>query len=114
MSELRCRPVALLMLVLFLGGCTTWQPTTVSPRVVVEQEQPLKIRVTSTRGDITVMPDPGIVNDSLVSLQERCQTGVVAVDGEECPAMMALDEVRSLDVARIDPEKRRRSSLSVA
>ena len=41
----RYRPVALLMLVLHLGACTTWGPVTVNPRQFIEEERPARIRV---------------------------------------------------------------------
>ena len=41
----RYRPVALLMLVLHLGSCTTWRPIAVSPQQFIEEEQPDRIGV---------------------------------------------------------------------
>ena len=41
----RCRPLALSLLVVHLGACATWQPSTVSPRQLIEEERPPSIRV---------------------------------------------------------------------
>jgi hypothetical protein len=100
-SGLRCRPIALFLLVVFLGGCVTWRPTTVSPRQVIEEEQPSRIRVTHMSGEITVVSDPGVVNDSIVFLQEPCPAGVVAVEGRPCGPVVALADVRTLEVRQV-------------
>lgn len=76
MQALRCRPLALLMLVVFLAGCYSWRPTTVSPRQVIEEEQPSRVRVTLNSGTVTVIPDPVLVGDSIIPLEElQCQSG---------------------------------------
>jgi len=36
-KTLLSRPVAALMLVLHLGGCTSWRPVAVSPRQFIEE-----------------------------------------------------------------------------
>jgi hypothetical protein len=106
MRELRCRPVALLMLVLVLvlslGSCMTWQLTTVSPRQVIEGARPSRVRVTSWNGAQVVIDQPRVQNDSIVVVGEQCQAGVVAVNGRPCARpVLALDEVRAVEVERV-------------
>ena len=51
------RPVAAFLLAL-LAGCQTWQPTTVSPRTLLPQEQPTSVRLTLPDGAIVTISDP--------------------------------------------------------
>ena len=71
MSTSRYRPLALLLLVLHLGGCMTWRPIAVSPRQVIEEEQPSSVRVTQPDGILIVLHDPAIRNDSIVGTDEE-------------------------------------------
>ena len=66
MSIRRYRPLALLLLVLQLGACTSWRPITVSPQQLIEAEQPSSVRVTQPDGVQVVLKDPAIRNDSIV------------------------------------------------
>ena len=50
MSVSRYRPVAVLLLCLHLGACTTWQPLPTAPRDYIEAEAPYKIRVLDQHG----------------------------------------------------------------
>ena len=60
------RSVAVLMLVLHLGGCATWQPVTVSPRQFIEEERPDHIRVWRDERP-TQVRSPRIEGDILTS-----------------------------------------------
>jgi hypothetical protein len=97
------------MLGVFLAGCTTWRPTTVSPKQVIEEEQPSSVRVTQTDGTLLVLSNPSIVNDSIVTVVEErvCQTSVAGgrFNCVEAQARMliALDEVASLELRRVSP-----------
>ena len=61
------RFVAALLLVL-LVGCQTWEPTTVSPRIVVSEEHPSSVRLTLTDGQTLTLKNPIMRNDSIVSI----------------------------------------------
>lgn len=106
MSALRCRSLAMLMLVVFLAGCTTWRPTTVSPRVLIEEEQPSSIRVTRTDGTSQVLNSPIIVNDSIAVVEEQgCEVSDAGGGRFNCVeteprVLMPLDEVRAVEVRR--------------
>ena len=65
MKPRRHRPVALLLLVLHLGACTSWRPIPVSPREYIETEEPANIRITTSDGETAVVPRPTIANDSI-------------------------------------------------
>lgn len=70
MSSPKCRPVALVLLVVHLGGCYSWRPTTVAPPQVIEVEDPAQVRVTSVGCGRLVLSDPEIRGDSLAGLSE--------------------------------------------
>lgn len=82
-----------------LGGCKTWQPSTVSPQRLIGEEDPSSIRVTTADGSIVTLDHPRVVNDSIVSLDgsgqetsfDRPRRGVLST------------EVRSVEVARFSP-----------
>jgi len=96
------------MLVVFLAGCTTWRPTTLSPAQVIEDEQPSSVRVTQTDGTSLVLSNPSIASDSIVSVVEErvCQTSVVAGGRFNCVdaqarMSIAVVEVASLELRRV-------------
>lgn len=93
MSARRYRPMALLLLVLHLGACTSWQLTTVSPRQVVEAEQPSSVRITQPDGTQVVLKDPAIRNDSIVGTDEAGMVKQAALDD-------GVLEVRRLSVGK--------------
>ena len=100
MSELRYRPFALLMLVLYLGACTSWRPSTVSPRQLIEEEQPGAVRVTTTDGTRVLLREPSIEADSIsyVSLDLAAAppggiAGQVRTEGLKIP----LSQVSEID-----------------
>ena len=76
------KTLALVLLVLHLSACTSWQPTTASPRQFVEEEEPDQIRITQTGGDRVTIHDPAIRADSIVGggsqnwLGRRSEIGV--------------------------------------
>jgi len=97
MSAFRFRAVALLMLVLHLGACMTWQPSPISPRQWIEEEQPKLVRVTTTDGSQVVLSDPRIDDDSLglsVSGQLRpCHDSANLA----CPRSVPLDSISTVE-----------------
>ena len=89
----RYRPVALLMLVLHLTGCYSWQPVTVSPRQFIEEEQPGQIRILQADGTRMELRDPSIETDSLAArVSSRLRTGNVRI---------ALSDIDSVEARRI-------------
>ena len=103
-SALRCRPVALLMLVTFLSGCTTWRPTTLSPAQVIEEGGASSIRVTRSDGTQVTVARPVVRNDSIAALEQACQNSSVAGGRFGCQEVMRtivpLDDVAGVEVRR--------------
>ena len=89
MSSLKCRPVALFLLVVFLAGCYTWRPTTVSPPELIEEEAPEQVRVTQWNGEQVTISNPKVQADSIVGAE----------------AGIALEDVRGIEVRRLDGAK---------
>lgn len=98
------------MLVLFLGSCTTWRPSTVSLRQVIEEEDPAQVRITSVRGDRLVVRDPEIREDSVAGTTEAYPEVEVAPSGgafggavqmrADTVAVIAMAEIRQVEVRR--------------
>jgi hypothetical protein len=97
----RYRPIALLLLGLHLGACSRWEPTTVSPREVIEEQEPSAVRLTRTDGTRVEMKEPVIRSDSMQS--EECQR-IQRPWRVECEAAgpIALGDIQSLDVRHTD------------
>ena len=102
MSELRCRPVALLLLLLHAGGCATWRPSEVGPRELIEQEQPRLIRVTGVDPVGRLVRNPRIEDDAIV-VDAECRRSPNPQGGYICPTevVVALDDVTRIDVRRV-------------
>ena len=64
-TQRRYRPLALLMLVLYLTGCHSWQPIAVSPRQFIEEEQPDQLRIFQADGERTEGRNPSVEADSI-------------------------------------------------
>ncbi len=60
------RPLALAMMVLYLGACAGWQLQPVAPAQYIEEEQPSEIRVTTSDDKKLVLKKPIIRSDSLL------------------------------------------------
>lgn len=105
MSALRCRPVALLMLMVFLAGCTTWRPTTLSPAQVIQEEGPSSIRVTRSDGTHVTVTRPVVHNDSIAVLEQACQTSSVAGGRFGCReftrTLVPLGDVAGVEVSTV-------------
>ncbi len=102
-TPLTRRFTAVLLLVL-LTACHSWQLTTVSPQQLIEEEQPDRIRVTRPDYTTLVVTDPTVVNDSIATVLEECQTSVwggrVVCRVVEVIPVIAVDDVASLEVQR--------------
>lgn len=71
MSVSRLRPVAVLLLALHLGACTTWQPVPVSPSEYIEAEAPYKIRFRDSYGAWLAVNYPRVVGDTISGTTPR-------------------------------------------
>jgi hypothetical protein len=100
----RYRPIAILLLALHLGGCTRWEPTTVSPRVLIEEERPSAVRVTRADGTRVELDDPLIRADSISMPREDCERAFTSDGRAACVGVtsVALDDVQALDLRRPD------------
>ena len=87
------RRAALLLLVLSLGACTTWRVTAVSPRQVIDEQQPSAIRAITLEGITVAVDQPTVVNDSIASRSRVAQP------------ILSLDEVRAVEVRVIHSVK---------
>ena len=100
----RYRPVAIVLLVLHLGACTTWRPSPVGPRQLIEEERASPIRFTRPDGTSVVVRNPRIRNDSIAVVSGVCRRlpGISGPRRYRCPttALLALDDVRVLEVQR--------------
>lgn len=91
-ASLRCSPpVIILALVVCTTACTTWRTQWVSPSMVIEGEQPSKVRVVRTDSTRIVVEGPHVAADSLTG---RARNARVAVP---------LSEVAYLQVRRSQP-----------
>ena len=76
----RYRPLALLLLVLHLAGCYSWQPVTVSPRQLIEEAAPDHIRIFKADGEGMELRNPRIESDSLTArIFSNLRTGTVRI-----------------------------------
>ncbi len=100
----RYRPVAIVLLVLHLGACTTLEPTPISPRQLIEEKRPQSVRVTGIDGTYFQVRNPRIANDSIAVVSGVCRRlpGISGPRRYRCPttALIALDDVRVLEVRR--------------
>ena len=64
------RLIALVLTVLHIAACTTWQPTPVNPRALVEQEAPGAVRVQGADGEWQTISGPVVEGDSITGLAE--------------------------------------------
>ena len=87
------RPIAALLLLLYLPACTSWQGVgKPSPEEFLEDESPAKIRVTQTDGSRVELDNPWVsASDSLVG----------TVKGG-APVSIALSEVQKVEVSKGD------------
>ena len=84
------RTIAVVLLLLYLPACTSWQVGKPSPEEFLENEQPEKVRVTQTNGSRVELVAPKVRADSLV--------GTVKGD----TVSIALSEVQKVEVKEAD------------
>jgi hypothetical protein len=61
-------PLALLVPALCLAACRTWQPITFSPRQLVEEAQPERLRVLQADGTQMDISNPRVERDSITAV----------------------------------------------
>jgi hypothetical protein len=100
MSVSRFRPVAVLLLCMHLGGCTTWQPVQVSPREFIEAENPYKIRFRDYSGAWLHVTYPRVAGDTIsgTTPERRPSDGKLV----ETPIRMAVTDVPRIEAKRIN------------
>ena len=76
------RLVAVVVLPIFLYGCTTWEVQTVAPAQSIA-EAPDKVRVTLTNGSEQVLENPQMVNDTLLSGEQNATTSLYPLSSIE-------------------------------
>jgi hypothetical protein len=80
------------LLIALLTGCHNWQPTTVSPGTVIQEERPSGVRFRMPDGDTVTVMDPLMRNDSIFSTE----AGMLPV---------ASQDVSELEVRRFSARK---------
>ena len=100
MHLISCRAIAVVLLTLHLAACTSWQPTAVSPRRLIEEERPQSVRVTRFDGTNLVARNPVIRNDSIAVVSGECRRLPGLEPRYSCPTspLVALDDVRGIAV----------------
>ena len=89
----RYRPVALLMLVLHLPGCYSWEAATVGPRQFIEEEEPGHIRILRADGTRMELRNPQVEADSLTArISSNLRTGTVRI---------ALTDIGAVEARRL-------------
>jgi len=87
------RPLAMTLMVLYLGACTGWEVPPVAPAQFVAEEQPSKIRVTTADTHMLVLKNPIVRNDSILGGTSGQMKGV------------PLGEVRRVETRKIQVDK---------
>ena len=94
---------AALLFAFQLGACKHWKPAQVSPRQVIETEQPDAIRIMRSDSTRVQVEFPAIVNDTIVAQREECSSAFSGVR-ETCVPVMEkispLADVIGIDVRR--------------
>lgn len=98
MSAFRCCPVALFLLVVFLAGCYSWRPSTISPPELIADEQPSQVRVSRTDGTRLAIRRPLIRNDSIATRERVCSGRLGCY--EVTNGVLPLDQIEALEVRR--------------
>lgn len=88
------RVVAILVLMSFLAGCSSWRLYRITPQQLFSARHPKQIRVMSGNAFI-VLHDPHISGDSLRGFDPQALA----------PRAVALADVRSLEAWQADGEK---------
>jgi uncharacterized small protein (DUF1192 family) len=69
-------------------GCTTYSVQGLAPRIVIEQDEPARVRATLAGGQVVTVENPSIVGDSLIGERDGARVA------------LALEEVERVEVPR--------------
>ena len=89
------RTIAVVLLLLYLPACTSWQVGKTSPEQLFEDDPPEKVRVTQTDGSRVELMSPEVRADSLVGTMK----------GDTVTVAIALSQVQTLEVRESDSLK---------
>jgi len=103
----RYRAPAILMLLLHLGACAKWTAVTPTPIAdFVSEEDPNRVRATTSDGTRIVLQNPTVRNDSIMGVIERCDPPLESSEGLACQrsggTALDLSDVAVLEVRRAD------------
>jgi hypothetical protein len=92
--------VAVVLLCMHLGGCTTWQPVQVTPREFIEAEHPYKIRFRDYSGAWLHVTYPRVAGDTIsgTTPERRPSDGKLV----EAPIRMAVTDLPRIEAKRIN------------
>jgi hypothetical protein len=89
---MRTRQLAsLIVMMLYLAGCTTWQVQPVAPQQLLEKDPPSKVRVLTKHNQKLVFKDPSVLDGALWG----------HVDGS--PTRISLDEIAHVEKKQLNP-----------
>jgi len=94
------------VLLLHLGGCMTWKPVPVNPRLFIEDSRPQSVRVWSGPTEPIVISHPSVERGSIVVADGACRgIGQGRYRRYVCPTrpIIAIDDVRRIEVRRMAP-----------
>ena len=69
------RILSCILLPAYLSSCTAWHVQSASPAQVVQEEQPSRIRVTTTSDSVVILQEPRVSGDTLVGFGKRNFSG---------------------------------------
>ena len=69
------RIISCILLPAYLSSCTAWHVQSASPAQVVQEEQPSRIRVTTTSDSVVILLEPGVSGDTLIGFVKRDFSG---------------------------------------
>jgi len=87
----------LLLLLIYLSGCTSWHVQNVAPAQVIADRHPTAVRVTRADQSRVVLQNPTVVGDTLVGAPDSARAAV--------ERRIALSEVQKIEVQQGDAGK---------
>jgi len=91
---MRARQFAsLVMMLLYLAGCTSWRVQPVTPQQLPSTDRPYDVRVYTRKGETVVLEQAFVWNDSLMGSVKGLPLGI------------PLDEIAQLERKRTDAAK---------
>lgn len=69
------RILSCILLPAYLSSCTAWHVQSASPAQVVQEEQPSRIRVTTTSDSVVILQEPRVSGDTLIGFVKRNFSG---------------------------------------